>query len=129
MRCYQLSGISLLTAAPLYSLAKLLAPPWDDIRVKHTWNAVPPNWETLGDPPAGTTIDLHVALMPHNESALIDELYEVSDPGSPKRVFLNHPLHARCPHMYCCSIVDMVHTSQGSKSLSLSRHIKTRWSS
>ena len=103
MRYYQLSGISLLIAVPLYSLEKLLVPPWDDIRVKHTWNAVPPNWETLGDPPAGTTIDLHVALMPHNENALIDELYEVSVPGSPKRVFCHSPrtMYSRVPLLHC----------------------------
>ncbi len=68
-----------------------LAPPWDDIRVKHIWDTVPHNWETLGHPPAGTTIDLHLALTPHHENALIDALYEVSDPRSPKHVLSNSP--------------------------------------
>lgn len=48
--------------------------------VKHRWNTVPSNWERLSQPPADTTIDLYVALKPHNENALIDALYEVSDP-------------------------------------------------
>ncbi|KAH8999341.1 Pro-kumamolisin, activation domain-containing protein, partial [Lactarius akahatsu] len=64
----------------------------DDIRVKHPWNHVPPSWETLGHPPAGTTIDLHVALKPHDENALIDALYEVNTPRSPKHVLSNNPL-------------------------------------
>ncbi|KAH9174030.1 subtilisin-like protein [Lactarius sanguifluus] len=62
--------------------------PWDNMRVKHTWSAVPANWETLGCPSAGTTIDLYIALNPHQESALIDALYEVSDPKHPRHVHL-----------------------------------------
>ncbi|KAF8257579.1 peptidase S8/S53 domain-containing protein [Lactarius quietus] len=58
----------------------LPTPLWDNMQVKHTWNAVPENWECLGPPPSGTTIDLHIALKPHRENALIDALYEVSDP-------------------------------------------------
>ncbi|KAH9174031.1 subtilisin-like protein [Lactarius sanguifluus] len=54
------------------------------MRVKHTWSAVPANWETLGCPSAGTTIDLYIALNPHQETALIDALYEVSDPKHPR---------------------------------------------
>src|SRR6266702_716525 len=79
MRYYWLSVLSLLTAATLADFATPLVP-WDDMRVKHTWDAVPPNWESLGHPAAGTTIDLYIALQPHRESALIDALYEVSDP-------------------------------------------------
>ncbi|KAH8986035.1 subtilisin-like protein [Lactarius hatsudake] len=84
MRYLQLSVLSVLTAAPFANFATPLPPPWDDIRVKHTWNAVPQNWEALGHPPAGTTIDLHIALKPHHENALVDTLYKVSDPRSPK---------------------------------------------
>jgi hypothetical protein len=93
MRYRQLSVLFVLAAVPLLNLAKPLAPPssWDDIRVKHTWNAIPPNWETLGHPPADTTIDLHIALIPQYENALIDALYEVSDPRSPKYVLSNTP--------------------------------------
>ncbi|KAF8257708.1 subtilisin-like protein [Lactarius quietus] len=58
----------------------LTTPPWDDIHTKHSWTTVPPNWESLGCPPAGTTINLYVGLEPHRENALIDVLNEVSDP-------------------------------------------------
>ncbi|KAI9450439.1 peptidase S8/S53 domain-containing protein [Lactarius psammicola] len=78
MRYHWLFAVSLLTVALPADFAKPLVP-WDDIRVKHTWNAVPANWESLGHPPAGTTIDLYIALNPHQESALIDALYEVAE--------------------------------------------------
>ncbi|KAH8997714.1 subtilisin-like protein [Lactarius hatsudake] len=51
------------------------------MHIKHSWNAVPNNWVSLGRPPSGTTIDLYIALKPHRENALIDALYEVSEPG------------------------------------------------
>ncbi len=92
MRCHQLSVfyvLSVLAIAPLANFAMPPASPWDDIHVKHTWNAVPPSWETLGRPPAGTTIDLHLALKPHHENALIDALYDVSDPRGTKYVLSN----------------------------------------
>ncbi|KAH9033616.1 subtilisin-like protein [Lactarius pseudohatsudake] len=88
MRYFQLS---VLVAMPFANFATPLAPPWNDIHVKHTWNSIPPNWEALGHPPNGTTIDLHVALKPHNENALSDALYKVSDPRSPKHVLSNIP--------------------------------------
>ncbi|KAH8980541.1 subtilisin-like protein [Lactarius akahatsu] len=75
MRFHQLSVLSALAAVPFADSESPLPPPWHDIRVKHTWNAVPPNWEALGHPPNGTTIDLHVALKPHYENALVDALY------------------------------------------------------
>ncbi|KAH9175605.1 subtilisin-like protein [Lactarius sanguifluus] len=93
MRCHRLSVISVLAVVPFANIAKPLIPPWDDLRVKHTWGAVPPNWESLGHPSAGTTIDLHFALKPNHENALIDALYEVSDPKSPKHVLSNTPPH------------------------------------
>ncbi|KAH9053333.1 hypothetical protein EDB87DRAFT_1835296 [Lactarius vividus] len=46
------------------------------MRVKYAQNAVLKTWKCLGPPPAGTTIDLNIALKPHNENALIDALYE-----------------------------------------------------
>ncbi|KAH9011132.1 peptidase S8/S53 domain-containing protein [Lactarius hengduanensis] len=79
--------LSFLTAAPLADFATPLAP-WGDMRVRHTWSAVPANWETLGCPSADTTIDLYIALNPHQENALIDALYEVSDPKHPRHVHL-----------------------------------------
>ncbi|KAF8259830.1 peptidase S8/S53 domain-containing protein [Lactarius quietus] len=66
-------------------------PYWDDIHVKHTWDTVPSNWETLGPPFSNTTIDLHIALRPQYEDALIGALYEVSTPGNPKHVITNTP--------------------------------------
>ncbi|KAI9463216.1 subtilisin-like protein [Lactarius psammicola] len=44
---------------------------------KHSWKAVPKNWESPGRTPSGTTIDLYIALKPHRENALIDALYEI----------------------------------------------------
>ncbi|KAF8259525.1 subtilisin-like protein [Lactarius quietus] len=83
MHLYQLSVLSVLAAAPLYNLAQSLSPLWQDRRVKHSWKTIPPNWESLGHPPPGTTIHLYIALRPHHEHALIDSLYDVSDPRSP----------------------------------------------
>ncbi|KAH9015225.1 subtilisin-like protein [Lactarius pseudohatsudake] len=79
MRYHWLYALSFLTATPLADFATPLAP-WGDVRVKHAWSSVPANWETLGCPSAGTTINLYIALNPHQEDALIDALYEVSDP-------------------------------------------------
>ena len=81
---------TLATMVFTVSLATPVAPHWDDVRVKHAWNIIPADWESLGPPPAGTTIDLHVALKPRNENALIDAVYEVSTPGHPKKVFSNN---------------------------------------
>ncbi|KAH8980540.1 subtilisin-like protein [Lactarius akahatsu] len=89
MRFHQLTVLPVLAAVLFADSESPLPPPWHDIRVKHTWNAVPPNWEALGHPPNGTTIDLHVALKPHCENALVDALYNVSDPRSPKHVLSN----------------------------------------
>ncbi|KAH9168988.1 Pro-kumamolisin, activation domain-containing protein [Lactarius sanguifluus] len=58
------------------------------MRLKHAWSSAPANWETLGCPSAGTTIDLYIALNPHRENALVDALYEVSDPKHPRHVHL-----------------------------------------
>jgi hypothetical protein len=92
--CYH--WLSLLIVLSAVSLADLETPPpplWSDIRVKHTWNTVPANWESLGPPPTNTTIDLYVALKPQRANALIDALYEVSNPGHQKFVVITtHPL-------------------------------------
>ncbi|KAH9179029.1 subtilisin-like protein [Lactarius sanguifluus] len=76
--------LSVLATGLLGGLAKLLSPSWDDVHIKHSWSAVPRNWESLGHPPSGTTIDLHIALKPQRENALVDALHEVSDPGHPR---------------------------------------------
>ena len=111
MRHSQLSILCVLLSTPLYNLAKPLAPNWDHISVKHTWNNVPPKWESLGPPPAGTTIDLNIVLKPQNENALIDALYNVSNPGSSRNVIfetLPVTMHSSVPY----SVVDMVNTYQ-----------------
>ena len=35
---------------------------WDVMLVKHTWNGVPANWESVGNTTAGVIIKLHIAL-------------------------------------------------------------------
>ena len=85
-----LSTLSVLATIP-FTLASPIAPRWDDMQVKHAWNAVPKNWECQGHPPEGTTIDLRIALRPDRENALIDTLYEISDPDQPKCVPLPSP--------------------------------------
>ncbi|KAH9035148.1 subtilisin-like protein [Lactarius deliciosus] len=81
MRFHPLYVLSVLAFGPLSGLATPSASHWDDLRPKHTWNSVPENWKNLGNPPADTTIDLHIALKAKNENALIDALIEVSSPG------------------------------------------------
>ncbi|KAH9031560.1 subtilisin-like protein [Lactarius hengduanensis] len=81
---YWLPTLSVLAAVP-FTLASPLAPRWDDLQVKHAWNTVPKNWECQGHPPEGSTIDLRIALKPERENALVDTLYEISDPAHPKR--------------------------------------------
>ena len=66
---------------------------WDDMLVKHTWNTVPAPWESLGNTTAGAIIELHIALKPDQESALINALSEVSNPEHQRHV-LTTPLLA-----------------------------------
>ncbi|KAH9015057.1 subtilisin-like protein [Lactarius pseudohatsudake] len=82
---HPLSALSVLASGILNCLATTPREPrWDDVRTKHAWGAVPEHWETLGHPAAGTTIDLHIALQPRRKNAVVDALYEVSFPRSPK---------------------------------------------
>lgn len=92
---YWLSMLSVLAAVPL-GLATPTLPRWDDMRLKHSWDSIPEKWEYQGHPPAGMTIDLRIALKPHRENALIDALYEVSDPGHSRYVSI--PLYL-CKHL------------------------------
>ncbi|KAH9162464.1 subtilisin-like protein [Lactarius sanguifluus] len=84
MRYHCIVMLSVIATDLLASFAKPLSPPWDDTHIKHSWNTVPKNWVSLGRPPSGTTIDLYIALKPHRENALINALYEVSEPGHPR---------------------------------------------
>ncbi|KAH8989401.1 subtilisin-like protein [Lactarius hatsudake] len=80
MRCHALSVLATLSAPLLGGCATPLAPPWDGMKVKHAWDAVPKNWESLGHPSNETTIEFYLALKSHREDALVEALYEVSDP-------------------------------------------------
>ncbi|KAH8997701.1 subtilisin-like protein [Lactarius hatsudake] len=84
MHYHCISVLFVIALVLLGSFAKPLSPPWDDMHIKHSWNAVPKNWETLGHPPSGTTIDLHIALRPQRENAVVDALHELSEPGHPR---------------------------------------------
>ena len=56
---------------------------WDEnheMRVMHAWDDIPADWKSLGYATAGAMIKLHIALKPDREDALIDALYEVSNP-------------------------------------------------
>ncbi|KAF8268735.1 subtilisin-like protein [Lactarius quietus] len=77
----------LLSALFFLAAARPLSDPeprWDDKRVMHAWEVVPAGWESPVTPPAGVTIDLSIALNPEDENALVDALYEVSNPQHPK---------------------------------------------
>ncbi|KAH9165249.1 Pro-kumamolisin, activation domain-containing protein [Lactarius sanguifluus] len=87
MRYRWFYAISFLTATPLADIATPLTP-WGDVHVKHAWSSIPANWETLGCPSAGTTIDLYIALTPRHNNALIDALHQVSDPKHPRHIHL-----------------------------------------
>ena len=94
MRYLRLSVLLVLSAALLVSpAAPLRVPsPRRDMVEKHKWDVIPDNWISLGPPPDDSTIDLHIALQPSQKDALIDVLYEVSQPGHPKKVFITIPL-------------------------------------
>ncbi|KAH9023587.1 peptidase S8/S53 domain-containing protein [Lactarius deliciosus] len=81
MRYRWITVLFLLSAVPLGGIATSR---WDDMRSKHSWKSIPENWECLGLPTADTMIDLHIALKPYRENALVDALNEVSDPGHPR---------------------------------------------
>ncbi|KAH8978362.1 subtilisin-like protein [Lactarius hatsudake] len=80
MRCHAISVLATLSAPLLCGFATPLTSRWDGMKVKHAWDAVPKNWHSLGHPSNQTTIDLHLALKSHREDALVEALYEVSDP-------------------------------------------------
>ncbi|KAH8979043.1 subtilisin-like protein [Lactarius akahatsu] len=79
MRCH-LSVLAVLSALLFSGFATPLAARWDGMKVKHAWDAVPNNWESLGHPSNQTTIDLYFALKSHHEDAMAEALYGVSDP-------------------------------------------------
>ncbi|KAI9433494.1 subtilisin-like protein [Lactarius indigo] len=79
--------LSILSVLATGFVGGLATPPtrrWNRTMVKHSWNTVPEAWETLGHPPADTTIDLFLKMKPQDENALVDVLREVSDPRHAK---------------------------------------------
>ncbi|KAH9007053.1 hypothetical protein EDB86DRAFT_3069728 [Lactarius hatsudake] len=96
---------SLFSQPPLINFPTPLVPPWDDIRVKHAWNHVPLSWETLGHLPLAPRV---ISIKPRDRNALIDALYEVSTPRSPKHVLSNNP-----PHTIYTHTLELVHSWLG----------------
>ncbi|KAH9175112.1 subtilisin-like protein [Lactarius sanguifluus] len=99
MRCHAAHALAMLAtlSAPLLcGCATPLASPWDGMKVKHAWGAVPKNWESLGHPSNETMIEFYLALKSHREDALVEALYEVSDPEHSRYV----PTPPTCASMY-----------------------------
>ncbi|KAH8997691.1 subtilisin-like protein [Lactarius hatsudake] len=99
MRHHCITVLYALAAVPLGSLAKPLSPRWGPMHTKHSWDAVPEDWQSLGHPPPGTTIDLYIALKSQHEDALSDTLYEVSEPTHPRHVNRHSSAHAYGAHL------------------------------
>ena len=101
MQYHWLSALSFLTAVFLSgSNFAMSLVPWDDMQVKHTWAAAPVDWEILGHPSAGTTLNLYISLKSDRENALKDTLHEVSNPRNPRHVPSSHlrsRLYSRVP--------------------------------
>jgi tripeptidyl-peptidase-1 len=90
--CYhRLSLLFILAAALLAAAATALPSHWGQMLVKHKWDDLPDNWVSVGHPPDNATIRLYIALKPNRENALIDTLYEVSQPEHPKHVLFTTP--------------------------------------
>lgn len=118
MRCLRLLSLS-ATAIALAEIATPLESAWHDTHVKHTWNAVPDRWESLGCPPSSTAIDLYLVLKPYHENALIDVLHGVSNPRHSKYILSS-------THICGCPLPDMVHTYQRNRFLSFPRNPQAR---
>ncbi|KAH8983887.1 subtilisin-like protein [Lactarius hatsudake] len=86
MHYHCISVLFVIALVLLGSLAKPLSPPWDDMHIKHSRNTVLKDWEALGRPPSGTTIDLYIALRPQCENAVVNTLYEVRTRPSKEQV-------------------------------------------
>ncbi|KAH9044203.1 subtilisin-like protein [Lactarius hengduanensis] len=123
MHYHCISVLFVIALVLLGSLAKPLSPLWHDVHTKHSWNAVPKNWEALGHPPFGTTIDLYIALRPQRENAVVDALYEVSQPGHPRyRAYLTKEQVADlvAPHPETLELVNSWLKHRGISSSSIS---------
>ncbi|KAH9041309.1 subtilisin-like protein [Lactarius pseudohatsudake] len=108
LRLYVLCALAVITT-PLDSAATPFPPNWNDMHTKHRWNTIPGEWESIGQPPVGTTIDLHVALKPHREHALTETIHEVSNPKHQKYgSYLSKDQVAKlvAPHPYTLKLVE-----------------------
>ncbi|KAH8979053.1 subtilisin-like protein [Lactarius hatsudake] len=109
MHYIRLSVLCALTVitTPLDSAA--FPPNWNDMHTKHRWDVIPGKWESIGQPPVGTTIDLSIALKPHRDHALADAIHEVSNPKHPKYgAYLSKEQVANlvAPHPYTLKLVE-----------------------
>ncbi|KAH8983902.1 subtilisin-like protein [Lactarius hatsudake] len=91
MRHHLIPVLSLIAAILLGSLAKPFSPRWDNMRIKHSWNAVPENWSALAIHLAASPSTSTLHSRPTARNALIDTLHQVSDPNHPRRVFSATP--------------------------------------
>ena len=114
----------ILAAVPLTYVATPVVP-WGDMKVVHAWNAIPINWETLGHPSAGSTVDLYVVLEPDLDAALTDALSEISNPNHPRYIFLSNHLPM---HLLMCrrSVSDTGHSFRRNRLTNLSDRPQTR---
>ncbi|KAF8268733.1 peptidase S8/S53 domain-containing protein [Lactarius quietus] len=128
MRCpHLLSALFFLVAARPLSDPE---PRWDDKRVMHAWEVVPAGWESPVTPPAGVTIDLSIALKPHDEDALADALYEVSNPRHPKYgayLTQNQVAELVAPHPHTLKLVHAWLERHGVPSSSISTSHGGNW--
>ena len=83
--------LTVLSAALAFHATRSL-PPWENMLIKHKWDAIPEDWVSLGQPPNDMTIKLHIALKANSESALNDVLLEVSHPRHAKHVLFTDTL-------------------------------------
>ena len=95
-------------SAGLISHATASPSPWEKMITKHKWDAIPDNWISLGHPPNGTTIKLHIALKANRENAVVDALHDVSNPRN-----LKHVLCAGTPQLTAYSRVLLDHFRYG----------------
>ena len=102
-----LFALSFITVVLLANIA-MVESHWGKMLVKHTWNDVPANWESLGNTTAGAMIKLHIALKPDREGALVDTLCEVSNPEHPRHVVFTTPL---APSFTCSASFQIWRTS------------------
>lgn len=82
----------------LWDIAFPLSPLWGDAYIKRSSDAVPSDWDSLGEPFAGTTNNIYTVLEQQHENVLIEVRY----PGHPKHVLSTSPPRT---HLHLCSCV------------------------